>query len=661
MIILNSKIMKQKYIFLSFLFLMVITSIFGQVVNEGILQINPSTIVYFENEYTNDGEHHNDGNLYLNNNFINNAETYNTATNATTTFVSSINANQSISGAKDSIYFCNLTINNTAGNGITVADNFGVFVTNAVKLTEGILRLTGEAQLIQTHTGASLNNSVNGSLLRDQQGSKSVYAFNYWSSPVNTGGTYAISSGLKDGTDASINPFTPQQVLFNSGSPYNGAPSVVDGSGNVTTPLTLNNFWFNIFLRGAIGDINGWQQISQNYAIEPGIGYTTKGTGTTADTQNYVFKGIPNDGDYSFALDVGESSLLGNPYPSAIDSRVFILDNFAVIDALYFWVDGGSPNHNLGDYLGGYAVLNLTGGISASVPDGIDGIGSSLGAIPGNYTAVGQSFFVQGNGVSGNVTFNNSQRDFVTEASGESTFFRPTQSEETNVDNDVYVRIGYVDPEGFHRQLLLGFLPDSPATRSYDRGYDALLTDPREDELFFIIDSDNTLMYGIQGVGTYDIADTFPLGLKITQAGVHTIGLDEVVNFNGTVYIYDNVADVSYDISQGNFEPNVAPGNYYNRFFVVFQPQEVLALEDLTQSNLKVYYAGNDQVVINNVDQLKLEKIVIYNMIGQQILKVDNESLTKNKIKIPFNNAEGVYLVRVLTDNGWNTFNILKN
>jgi len=651
--------MKQKDIFISFLFITFLVPVFGQIVNNGILQINASTDVYFENEYTNNAEHHNDGELYLNHNFINNGDTYDTSTIATTNFNSSTNINQSISGTTNSIYFCNLTINNT-GNGVTVADNFGVFVTDAVKLTEGILRLTGEAQLIQTHTGLDKNNAVNGSLLRDQQGTKSVYAFNYWSSPVNNGGTYSIDSGLKDGADASVNPFTPQQLLFNSGSPYNGAPSVVDGSGNVTTSSTLNNYWFNIYLKGAIGDYNHWQQINQSSALTPGVGYTAKGTGTTADFQNYVFKGIPNDGDYSFPLNLGESSLLGNPYPSALDSKVFINDNKAILELLQFWVDGGSTDHNLSNYLGGYAIRNLTGGVSPSIIPSIGGVGSAFGEIPERYIAVGQSFFVGATIGSGNIIFNNAQRIFVTEASGESIFFKPAESEKTNLENDINIRIGYVDPEGFHRQLLLAFLPGASVSMGFDIGYDAIMSDPREDELFFIIDGDETQLYVIQAIDNYDISLVIPLGLKITEAGTHTISLDAVENFTGTVYIYDNVTDVSYNISQGSYEPNVAPGDYYNRFSLVFQPQEVLAIEDLAQNNLKVYYAGNDNIVIDNVNQLKLENIVIYNMLGQQILKVDKNLLENNKINIPFSNTTGMYLVRILTDNGWSTFNILK-
>ena len=46
------------------------------------------------------------------------------------------------------------------------------------------MRLIGEAQLVQN---GSANNPAggSGSLLKDQQGTKSSYHYNYWCSPVN--------------------------------------------------------------------------------------------------------------------------------------------------------------------------------------------------------------------------------------------------------------------------------------------------------------------------------------------------------------------------------------------------------------------------------------------------------------------------------------------
>ena len=363
----------QKYLIIScFIFS---STILSQIVNEGTLHVEPSTTVYFGEEYTNKttGTHNNHGDLYLNNNFINNGIT--SAISGNTFFNSSTNNIQTISGSSNTINFYNLSIDNSL-TGVNVADNFGLIVGNAVDLLDGDLRLTGDAQLIQTHTGTDINSSVLGKLLKNQQGNSSVYAYNYWSSPVNNSGTFSVSGSFFDGTDTSLNPFTPQQVLVSSASPFNGAPSVLDGGGNVTTPLTISSRWLFKYIQDG-GNPANWIKLDENTAINPGEGYTMKGTNTADATQNYVFKGVPNDGTYQFAIDTEEYLLLGNPYPSAIDTDEFIKDNISVSSGgnaatdiiygtLYFWVDGGSISHNTSDFYGGYATRNLTAGAPPS-------------------------------------------------------------------------------------------------------------------------------------------------------------------------------------------------------------------------------------------------------------------------------------------------------
>jgi len=637
---------------------------FSQIVNEGTLHINQSTLVYFGEEYTNKSTatHNNHGDLYLNNNFINNGIT--SANSGTTVFNSSTNSIQTISGLTTNINFFNLTIDNSL-TGVKVADDFGLIIDNAVSLLDGDLRLVGGSQLIQTHIGTNLNSSVSGNLLKDQQGNFSVYGFNYWSSPVNNSSVFSLSGSLFDGTDAALNPFTPQQVLFNSGLPYDGLPSVVDGSGNVTTPLTINTSWLYKYSRGS-GSVAEWIKIDENSDLVTGEGFIMKGTSTANASQNYVFKGnIPNDGTYQFAISAEEYLLIGNPYPSAIDTDEFIKDNISVSSGgngaadviygtLYFWVEGGSTSHNYSGYYGGYATRNLTGGAPPSVsPILVSGLGSSEFAIPPKqYMAVAQGFFVNAVGA-GNIVFKNSQRIFKTESSGESIHYK-------NDTEKSIVRIGYDDPEGFHRQIVLGFVPNSPANINYNIAYDALMFDSREDDLFFIIDNDLTKKYVIQGVGTFDNTYELPLGLKITEEGTHTIKLDSIENFNHTIYIKDNVLDVTHNLSELNFEPNLPPGEYLDRFKIVFESQNTLDVNEFDISGLNVYYNGDNSIVIDNKNNLEIDKILIFNVLGQKILQVKKKSFKQDSIVIPFRKKEGVYLVRIESNQGEETYKIFK-
>ena len=186
--------MKIKYLILIVFLFSKLDKANSQIVNEGILQISPSTNVYFENEYTNKttGIHNSNGNLYLNNNFVNNGVTL--ALSGTTYFKSATNNVVTISGTTNNINLYNLQIDiTTVGiKGVSVADNFELNVANSINFISGDLRLLGEAQLIQSHTGVNSNSIVSGKLILDQQGYSSAYQYNYWSSPISNSGSFSL-------------------------------------------------------------------------------------------------------------------------------------------------------------------------------------------------------------------------------------------------------------------------------------------------------------------------------------------------------------------------------------------------------------------------------------------------------------------------------------
>lgn len=644
--------MRKKYVLSHCLIIFNLLCVYSQIVNEGVLQISNATDVYFENEYTNkvSATLSTNGNLYLNNSFINNGVT--TSTSGTTYFKSNSNPLLSISGSSNTINFNNLEVDITAANtkGLSVSDGFLLNISNGLNLVNGDVRLTGESQLIQSHVGLDANAVSLGKILVDQQGYASAYKYNYWTSPINNGGTFSLLSGMYDGTDANINPFSPSQIAFISGSPFNGLPAITDVSGEVTTPLSLSTMWLYKYIQGS-GSYYDWVALDQNSALNPGEGFSMKGSGASGADQNYVFYGAPNNGEYTFSINAGEESLIGNPYPSALDTNKFILDNATVFDALYFWVDGGSTSHILSNYLGGYAIRNLTGGTPPSVFSTLIGGLGSAGSItvPKRYAPIGQGFFIKAY-ASGSIVFNNSQRDFKKESEGEAIFYR-NQNDQTE-NQDQFIRLGYEDPEGFHRQLLLGFLPNSTADVNYNPGYDALLKICRDDEMFFVIEQDLDKKYAIQGVDAFSDTMEFPLGILISETGLHQIMIDEVENFQHTIYLKDNILNTTHNLSDANFNVNLPIGNHLDRYSLVFVPENSLSTTDQTLSNLTVFYDGNKNVVVNNKDRMQLKNITIYNVLGQEILRLNDNINNSNRVQIPFNQSQGIYFVKVVTTTG---------
>ncbi|MFK8061352.1 MAG: hypothetical protein AB8B78_14860, partial [Polaribacter sp.] len=221
----------MKRIFILYILISSLATLSSQnIVNEGIFRIEgTSTVVSFLNDFTNKaaGIHENKGNLHIYKNFTNNGTM--TATdplNGKTHFISNTQAQEIKGTIANSVIFKNMRIFKlasitTPSANVSVADGLELRVMNALELSLGNLKLIGDSQLVQTHTGASQVSTLGTSkLYKDQQAKvPSVYRYHYWSSPVveSNKTTYTLgkvqSSNpigvLKDG----INPISTSSAL----------------------------------------------------------------------------------------------------------------------------------------------------------------------------------------------------------------------------------------------------------------------------------------------------------------------------------------------------------------------------------------------------------------------------------------------------------------
>lgn len=237
-------------------------------------------------------------------------------------------------------------------------------------ILDGEIRLIGDAQLVQTHTGLS-NVQGTGLLYKDQQALvPNIYRYHYWSSPVREVGSddFRVGQVMFDGEDPTDETSVPQTITWTTG--YDGAP----GSGSLPssyTPITISSYWIYTNLNDP-GDGSAWVQQFETGVIPRGQGYSMKSTGVVG--QNFTFVGTPNDGSIVFNFTGSTSSLLGNPYPSALDITDFITVNTNAIDGtLYFWEHTGEDasttsveGHTQAGYQGGYSQRNISMGIAAN-------------------------------------------------------------------------------------------------------------------------------------------------------------------------------------------------------------------------------------------------------------------------------------------------------
>ncbi|NQY31479.1 MAG: T9SS type A sorting domain-containing protein, partial [Flavobacteriaceae bacterium] len=122
------------------------------------------------------------------------------------------------------------------------------------------------------------------------------------------------------------------------------------------------------------------------------------------------------------------------------------------------------------------------------------------------------------------------------------------------------------------------------------------------------------------------------------------------------VFLLDKELNITTKISEelvAEFE--LETGVYTDRFYVVFKQVEILTVEDNieTTNDLVVFYNSTTQsIAINNPSEFSAKNISLYNILGQQIMKVTTEFNHTKAITIPVSVATGAYLVTFDYNNG---------
>ena len=567
----------------------------------------------------------------------------------------------------------------------------GLTISHYLEL-DGVIDLVGESQLVQSE-GSIIDADSGGFIVRDQQGTANGYNYNYWSSSVGpitgnnatrgtgisaTNGNHDISGVLKDGTIS-----RPYQNLLYSPSP--------DGSGAIPPPggvqKTISTHWLYKFY-GTSNDYDSWAKIEETTSLAAGEGFTMKGTSGAVSIsfqQNYVFKGLPNNGDITLAMDNSIEEvdrLIGNPYPSAMDAEEFILDNMSIADggnnplgtifngALYFWDHFGEENsHYLAEYVGGYATRNLTGGAIAISNDARINNNMSTGTkVPGQYIPVNQGFFVStaldgfnnDDGVpittvdGGDIVFKNSQRVFSTEDGSTSVFMKSSNKKEksratNNGNNAPRIKLKYVSPKGYHRQIVLG--ANENASTNFDMGYDAFMVDVGEEDMYWTF---NDSKFVIQGVNKFIENQEFSLGLIVKKPGIVTIKVEELENIDDSMllFILDKTTDETFKINNNSFDVFLESGEYNDRFKLVFK-SDLQGVDEIDNAfnKIKVYYdTESSELKILNKNNVFITNITIYNFLGQNVKDFKVNSSKDESVKFVF--KAGIHIVDINTENG---------
>jgi hypothetical protein len=603
---------------------------------------------------------------------------------------------------------------------VFVKDQY-VFVNQDVDLQSGgNVYLRREGQLLQATTGNSANKGV-GHLSVFQEGTANNFGYNYWCSPVG------LTTPLTGNGQFTLNPIIKRpsdlttSVLPTYTAGYNGSA----GLG----ALTIATYW--IYKFAVSDDYSQWSQIGETGTLDAGLGFTMKGVSgddenpsvgeatfnnpSSSDNQRYDFRGRPNDGNINIpvlAPTIGtqypNSTLTGNPYPSAINLNLFLLENSGytvnyttgavtpstypaavtgpINGIAYYWEhQKPATTHLLLGYVGGYGyyVPNNPNAFGPGVYNNatwdtytIDGSLNTTGGGTGTerykrmFCPIGQGFMVQGlNG--GNAQMKNKYRVFRKENISDSQFERSASTSittDSNAENwEEIANVAGVDYTQFSkaqvpqikihtilnnqytREVTLAFNPNT--TDGFDTAMDAISQEASliNDAYFSITANPNAFVVTTL---PFDIDKRVPFTLKAGGTATYKISVGNIINFEGSdnIYLYDGITGVYHDIKNGAFEITLPEGVYDNRFEVTFK-DSALGNESNTISSLVISQNNIAQTfTVSNPNALDLKSVKLYDITGKQIF--DKQSLgTQNSYQFSTSGLAGaVYLVEVLTN-----------
>ena len=544
------------------------------------------------------------------------------------------------------------------------ADDALVFVEDNINLNEDNSRiyLRNEAQVIQG-TGTT-GNSGTGELSVYQEANVDAYEYNYWCSPVgnktsnNNNNPFGISL-LNDVTGL----ITSTPVTFNPSGNYNGTSS----------PLNIEPYWIWKFVAG--DEYSEWIHVQSATTINAGEGFTMKGTNGSSSAQQYDFRGKPNNGTISTDVLNNQYTLTGNPYPSAIDAVSYIHDTenaTAITGVLYYWEQDPDVNsHNITDFQGGYATYTIssdglvetfisavfnTYNSDASVNTSNTGTGSKTAR---RYIPIGQGFMVEGT-TTGTVKAKNSHRAYVRESNANSEFFKIKNTKKSSkpyteegfsiIANDYKrFRLNIDFNNTYTRQLVQTF--NKNASTGFDYGLE-IKVNPNEllnSDAYFKSDNNTYLAEAL----AFNENLKIPLYVDVQNKMIVRVRIADIQNFDGNqpIFLFDKENNTLTNLKNEDFEIELRPGNYDNRFEVVFN-QQSLSTTETKQLNLNVLQDNSlSRLRIFNPNQQDIKSIFIYDISGKKIFK--RRKLPSYREHQIYTNSysDGVYIVKIVLKN----------
>lgn len=530
-----------------------------------------------------------------------------------------------------------------AGSTLNIRDNHYLEVNDNIE-NKGIIEVDNLGAIVQYNDAAA---NVNNGTYKIQKETYTYadYDYIFWSSPVD------------NETIGSV--FTANNSNYIWGLDAGNFLDLYSGYGHPQTAGSPDTFDDNA---------NDWQHMASGDVLQPGVGYIAMGddsdfpldfvTVETTNTDAVTFDGgAINNGLVSITVERDlynetnagapgtytnadafhtNANLIGNPYPSAIDLRLFRLGNPTLLEGtFYFWThdtqiaSGGGPwayNYTSDDYT--TTTVDSYGNFASVAA------GSGTGTNVDEYVASGQAFMANVTG-NGTVSFTNAMR-----VKNQNESVRNAQQ---TIDR-FWLNLNKEDSYEI-RQILVGFYEQ--ATDNYQAGQDGQRMENGNNLDFYSIIPDDERHFAIQNLSTFDESKIVPLGVETRQIGNYTIKFDKGEGIFGTqqVYLYDYKFNLLHDLSSMPYNFTISDtelGEVEDRFELRFI-DETAGVEEDVLSSLVVYPNPSNSEFYFNWNGSESLDVQVFDLQGRL---VRSNTLSKGKSLNMSNLQAGIYLAK---------------
>ena len=352
-----------------------------------------------------------------------------------------------------------------------------------------------------------------------------------------------------------------------------------------------------------------YMQNGESHSFNPGTGYSVRRTSGSGEIS---FTGTLNVNNTSISLTTSGNgyNLVGNPYPSYINSNSMLSSNTESLLTETLWVWNQTV----------YEPKNLASNFILSP---------------------GQGFFVQSDGDTGNlsITENNQihqSNDTFQKGVSKSEIHLTITDGSSKRDTNIY----YI--EG--------------TTTSFDNGYDSPIFNNGGNDFGIythLVSNSEGNDYGIQSLPHNDFEKiVVPLGIKAISGSMITI-TGEKKNFPEAINVYiedkEEETFILLDTSS-HFTTTLSTDlNGIGRFYIHTASKTLNTNYFDLKNNVSINACSKNKLCINGIKNGAV-KVRIYDILGKQVLMASFEGNSVNNISLPSNLNEGVYIVQLITE-----------